>query len=646
MSPTVDLLLSVVPVVLVTAMIILISRSVLDGRTDMVTGMKQALGATVMLLVALMVIFAFSGDGGGGDDPEDPDDPDEPVPDPEFTVSGGRLTVSSDVPSYRGSPWSSEDLALITIGTDVETIGAGAFTGTDADILFEGTPQVEDGAFAYPFDGEPGPGYWMVSNGAYVQVPEVPVEMLTFTVADSAATLTGVSEDWTVPDLFVMAVPEEYEGSPVTKINMAAAWQNLRYIESSTISTLSSNVFRYAGDLITVDLPAVTSVSIRAFNQCLALKAVSLPAATTVNISAFQYCASLEYISLPAATTVNDTAFQYCASLEYISLPAATTVGSHAFSHCSSLSGFSLPLITYFGDSQFSYCISLRSIEDSMAASVTGIAASSFSNCMSLEKVSLTRVTSVGTYSFNECNMLKQVSLPALESINDHGFYKCTSIAEVSLPSCRTVSTNAFDMCTAIETIHLPSCRTLGNYAFSSAGTSVTSITLGPLTSYGTSAFPSSWIFYDTDGTTVLTKNAANLKDSTFQGVYNALVKVDPNRGLTPEMERRVAELSAENSLKASMLAALDPELADMDPDDVARMTPEDVRSLSASGVQALKESVQDAKLSMLAGIDPDLASLTREDASRLTKAGIASLTPEEILGLKAVAEQRRSGSG
>ena len=61
-----------------------------------------------------------------------------------------------------------------------------------------------------------------------------------------------------------------------------------------------------------------------AFNGCKNLVSVSLPAATSIGKHAFENCAGLTSISLPVATEIGEQAFSMNYSLARISVPAAT----------------------------------------------------------------------------------------------------------------------------------------------------------------------------------------------------------------------------------------------------------------------------------------------------------------------------------
>ena len=137
--------------------------------------------------------------------------------------------------------------------------------------------------------------------------------------------------------------------------------------------------------------------------------------------------------------------------------------------------------------------------------------------------VSLPSATTIGSNAFRDCTSLASVSLPAATSLGVNCFSGCTSLASVSLPAATTIGSNAFYNCTSLASVSLPAATTIDDFAFHGC-TGIEAVTLGPLTGTLTSsAFP--WNFYDTDGTTVLYKTAADLANSTFVGTASKLVK-------------------------------------------------------------------------------------------------------------------------
>lgn len=521
-----EVLSAAVPVVIAAGLFILVVQALSTGR-DRATAVKTGIGCSLMAIVALVVILGASGGSGGG--PDGPDDPDVPVTD--YTLSGGFLTLNGDVPAYSGNaPWRNSDVGLIVVSDDVHSIGSGAFADLDSDVLFEGTPRMAGSAFSHPFASDPVEGgYYMVSAGYYVLVPEVPEDMYTYTVSSGAATLTGISDSWERPECFVMKVPtENYNRYPVTKFNGMSGegvspFRGVRAVFSDSIESSGNYAFNNCTTLKCVSLSAIASTAQNMFKYCSSLEALSIPAAATIGNYCFHYCSSLSSVSLPAATAVNQYAFQYCSSLSSVSLPAATAVNNYAFS-----------------------------------------------NCLSLESVSLPAAASIGGYSFNGCTSLKDVSMPLATSIGEYAFTSCVSLESVYMPSVSTINQIAFQSCASIAVFDLSSAVTINGNAFRYAW-GVQEARFGDgLTTVATSSFVS-WTFYDSTGTTTISKTAEALAGKHFMGTYAALIEVpEGEQSLSPEMLRKVADLTeaAEEARKSLASPDDDEHLPGGDPEE------------------------------------------------------------------------------
>lgn len=81
-------------------------------------------------------------------------------------------------------------------------------------------------------------------------------------------------------------------------------------------------------NLVSVNLPEVTSVGDWCFYNADALISVNLPKVTIVSEGAFYSCDALVSISLPLATTIGDQVFSTSLLLSTISLPSCINLGS------------------------------------------------------------------------------------------------------------------------------------------------------------------------------------------------------------------------------------------------------------------------------------------------------------------------------
>ena len=156
----------------------------------------------------------------------------------------------------------------------------------------------------------------------------------------------------------------EFEDSEIEVIGKYAFYNctNLISVSLPAVTSLEGNAFCYCKALTSISLPAVTSIGEYAFRSCSSLTSVSLPVATSIGANAVSQCTNLISVSLPAVTSLEGNAFGYCKALTSISLPAVTSIGNDAFRGCSSLTSVSLPVATNIGNGAFSECSSLTTL--------------------------------------------------------------------------------------------------------------------------------------------------------------------------------------------------------------------------------------------------------------------------------------------
>lgn len=490
MTAPADVLISVVPVVLAAAFLLLIVQSMGDRATGLVDKMKQAIGGAVMLLVTLLVVFAFLG-GGGGDDPG----PDPPEPAEEYDVL---FHVASDSLGY--GTVSISGLSDVPEGTSV-TVGQTIIVGTAGQCA--ATPAADTSEYVYAFS------HWTGADNADTPAP-------TSITADTHyyAHFTRTVKTYTA--YFHVATDSAGYG---------------------TVSVQSVQAVPY-GTSVTV----AQTIAVGAVGQCTAT-----PSADTSQYSyAFAGWTGADDDSTPAPETVMGDV-NYYAHFSRTLLPMDPALFIYL------TSGGNIFVKGWAGTPPADgYDLYLPNTDD-QGNPLYGVNGNNDSGYVS---------------PFSGASAL---NAPSVVQVATRAFQDCTLLTSVNLPSAINVYSAAFKGCTAIERV-----------------------TFGPLANLGSSdSFPD-WTFYDTDGTTVLSKTAANLKNSTFVGTASALIKVAPGaKSLSEDMERRVAELTAENQAKAAMLAEIDPALAGMDPSDVARMTVDEIRSLTPEDVESIKADIE-----------------------------------------------------
>lgn len=195
-----------------------------------------------------------------------------------------------------------------------------------------------------------------------------------------------------------------------------------------------------------------------------------------------------------------------------------TTIAYRAFKNCSSLTSINIP------------------------SSVNTMAGESFA-ATGVTSINANQVTTLGNSVFNGCTSLSSATFEAMPSaVLTSVFYGCTSLESITIPEgVVSIGNDCFNGCTSLKEVVLPDSLTTVSYGVFAGCTGIESVTFGTGLTLIQSNAIGSWTFYESDGTTTITKTAANLAGKTFQGTAAALVEVSPGQlALTPQQIQMV----------------------------------------------------------------------------------------------------------
>lgn len=189
------------------------------------------------------------------------------------------------------------------------------------------------------------------------------------------------------------------------------------------------------------------------------ITSISLPCSiTTIDIHAFSECTYLRSVQLPnTITEIGDHAFSECTNLTSINIPnSLEEIGYCVFENCESLSSIYIPAsIYYIYSNAFHGCSSLSHIE----VSSDNRTFDSRDNCNAIIKTSTNTltlgckntiipnsVTRIGDAAFSGCSGLTSINIPnSVTSIGNEAFYGCNNLTEINIPnSVVSVGAKAF----------------------------------------------------------------------------------------------------------------------------------------------------------------------------------------------------------
>lgn len=108
-------------------------------------------------------------------------------------------------------------------------------------------------------------------------------------------------------------------------------------LDNSIVTSLRTRVCQAATNLVTVNLPNVTSLGAYAFYQCSNLETVTLPKLTTISTQTWYMCPKLEYADCGLLNSITAQTFASCTALKTLIL--RKTSGICTLSNANGVSG-------------------------------------------------------------------------------------------------------------------------------------------------------------------------------------------------------------------------------------------------------------------------------------------------------------------
>ncbi len=413
-----------------------------------------------------------------------------------------------------GMFYECENMKSITIGKDVNYIGAFAFRDTKISEYI-----VEEGNGAYKVQSKD----YILSADGKTLIAVAPTKSGTFNAKDmDGAEVTAIGNgafshnieiqkvelpDVTVLGNYAFGSSESLETvilGDLTKIGEYA------YFETSITElpkfTAETEIGKYAfsfTDITSVTIPDNMKISEGVFSECMSLQTVVIGndveigdyAFTTNKDNAFKvipyldteyYCyefnTALTSLTIGNNAVIGENAFSYAAGLESVTLGENAKIGRMAFYNTVKLKTIDLSKAQSIGDYAFSgdvYMVCLDTAMSYGAVSSEGYYIYSYYAPM-LEVADLSASASVGEYAFAYCKQLKQVKLgDAITEIPTYAFTGCDSLTDINLSKIVTIGDYAFSESVALENVNLSAAETIGEYAFVN-GKALANVVLNP----------------------------------------------------------------------------------------------------------------------------------------------------------------------
>ena len=226
---------------------------------------------------------------------------------------------------------------------------------------------------------------------------------------------------------------------------------------------------------------------------------------------------------------IGDYAFQNDKLVGNMKTGGVQTIGVGAFKGASFTGNLDITSgISTIGNSAFENADITGNLN--MAAGLTSIGDSAFRGSNITGNLNLpSTVQSIGDYAFAETDFTGNLRLPSsLTTIGNYAFYKSEFTGNLNLgDSVKTIGEGAFKNCDFTGNIDIPSSVTsIGSQAFT-CSSSISSITISSSSTVIDSQTFSSFVFYASDGVTILSQTSSNLCGHTFVKVNGKMVMQD-----------------------------------------------------------------------------------------------------------------------
>jgi uncharacterized repeat protein (TIGR02543 family) len=406
----------------------------------------------------------------------------------------GLLTITSST-AFSNDKWTKEDvkqvvvgsgiteipqygldglknLESVTLGSDVVTIGYGAFEGNQklVSINLENVTSVGDRAFEFCKSltaANLSPNATTIGFNAFFECNSL-ASVSIGKVSSIGITAFGRCYALTSIDLSYVTFMDYQAFEDCTSLETVTLGSGLKEIKQNTFTGCTS--------LTTINLGNIETIGYSAFYDCEALTNVDLSKVKTIGTGAFQRCYGITSLNLSKLESVEDSVFSDCKNLVSVTLgDSCTSIGNRAFYNCRSMESINTEKIVTVDDDAFLMCDALKSVDLSSCESI-GISA--FSNCISLKSVTLgADITEIKFMTFYKCTRLEDINLGNVTKVNDDAFNGAESLKNVDLSKCTSVGDSAFSRCTTMTAINLSNVTSIGYAAFSGCSglTTVTS---------------------------------------------------------------------------------------------------------------------------------------------------------------------------
>ncbi len=384
-----------------------------------------------------------------------------------------------------GMFYECESMTNVTIGPDVNDIGAFAFR----DTLIENF-EISEKNKTYLVQTED----YILSADKNTLIAVSPMVSDEFTVDNidgNEVTVIGkgaLSHNQKIESVVMgsVTVVENYG---------LASNKSLSSVELGTLEKIGDYAFFEAGIDEMPDFTAETKIGKYAFSYSL-LESVTIPDGMKIEEGTFSECSKLETVVIGNDVEIGDYAFSlnkdsafkvemyyedseklfrynFSSPMTSLSIGDNAKIGENAFSNAASLESISLGENAELGKMAFYNMSSLKEVDLSKAKVIGDYAVSGdvYYACLD-ENMTVAAVNSEGFYRYTYHGpQLESIDVSMAESIGEYAFSYCRELVDVTInPEIKEIPKYAFAGCDSLKNIDLTAVETICEYAFMESG--------------------------------------------------------------------------------------------------------------------------------------------------------------------------------
>lgn len=374
------------------------------------------------------------------------------------------IEVIGSIPENPNNPNPVVAVHTLVIPSTITKIEAGAFSTWNRlqTVVFEGNPEIEDGAFP-------------VNKNMTIRYPSGSTNVKEYLDKQYASQFVAAEyaenikfTRWSSKDIFQMSYEYVIENGVMRSIGVITGITDKneahivipKYIDGVRITKIGERAFEYLNNLVSVVIPdSINYIGEQAFIECVNLREIVIPSSVTyLGFQAFNGCINLinlefdsDVLSIGSQLFGDERSQVRVFGPQQVSNSEGELVNSNIYNMCTAW-GVQFNVgspISAFVTRTINNQVTISGIKEGFEGrlitipqyikgnKVTVLANSVFANMNNVYNVEIpSTVETIGEYAFANCANLTTISIPSsVTSIGKGAFLNCARISSITIPS-------------------------------------------------------------------------------------------------------------------------------------------------------------------------------------------------------------------